>query len=420
MTSLKKVLDVPQGTAITIGAVLGTGVLVLPALAAHAAGPASLVSWVLMALMSLPFALTFGQLAARFPDAGGIAAFVRRAFGDRLGFAAGTLFLGTVPMGAPVAGLIGGAYVSTLFGWPSWTDPITASVILAISLWLNYRGIELSARAQVLAISGIALILLASVVATVPFVRQSAFTPFAPHGWAPVGLGVVMLFWAFVGWEMTTHLAEEFRHPARDLPRVMILSLIVIDIVYLAVAFVTVGSGAYHGTGQTVALAVMMGMGFGHWAEVLTGVLAALISFATSHAYNAGFSRLVYAQARHGDFPRYFGHLHPRFHSPDRVTVAMGIIFFLVFLATAIFHMALVSLILYVSGVFVFLYVLAMAAGIWLSSTVKGKVVAALGLLPTVLAIPFLGTAFFYPGLILATGLWAFRFRTKSERNGDM
>ncbi|MEV4256964.1 amino acid permease, partial [Spirillospora sp. NPDC049652] len=76
-------LTLGQGTAMYVGAVLGTGVIALPALAARAAGPASLVAWALLVLMSVPLAATFAALGARHPDAGGVSTYARLAFGPR-------------------------------------------------------------------------------------------------------------------------------------------------------------------------------------------------------------------------------------------------------------------------------------------------------------------------------------------------
>ncbi|GAB3433288.1 amino acid permease [Flindersiella endophytica] len=70
-----------QGAALYLGAVLGTGVVALPSMTARAAGPASLLAWLALVVLSVPLAATFAGLAARYPDAGGVATYVRRAFG---------------------------------------------------------------------------------------------------------------------------------------------------------------------------------------------------------------------------------------------------------------------------------------------------------------------------------------------------
>jgi amino acid efflux transporter len=76
-------MTVPQGAALSIGAVLGTGVIALPALAAETAGPASLLAWLALIALSVPLATTFAALGARYPDSGGVSTYVRRAFGGR-------------------------------------------------------------------------------------------------------------------------------------------------------------------------------------------------------------------------------------------------------------------------------------------------------------------------------------------------
>lgn len=84
MPKLKRSISWLQGTAMAIGAVIGTGVLILPAKTAELAGPASLVSWILISVFVLPIALTLGRLAAKVPDAGGIVAYARKAFGPSI------------------------------------------------------------------------------------------------------------------------------------------------------------------------------------------------------------------------------------------------------------------------------------------------------------------------------------------------
>ena len=96
-------LGVAQGAALTLGAVLGTGVISLPALAAHEAGPASLVAWLALVLLSVPLATTFAALGARHPDGGGVSTYARRAFGTGVATVIGWCFYFAIPMGAPAA-----------------------------------------------------------------------------------------------------------------------------------------------------------------------------------------------------------------------------------------------------------------------------------------------------------------------------
>ncbi len=112
-----------QGAAVSIGAVLGTGVVSLPALAARIAGPAALLAWVALIALSVPLA---GSFAARYPDGGGVATYARIAFGRRAATAVGWCFYFAIPAGAPAAAMFGGAYVAAAFGGgtaPRWSPP---------------------------------------------------------------------------------------------------------------------------------------------------------------------------------------------------------------------------------------------------------------------------------------------------------
>src|SRR5690554_6129934 len=109
-----------QGSALYIASVLGTGILVLPALAVTAAGPASVVAVAAVLLLSIPLAGTFAALAARYPDAGGVATFVRLALGRTAARMTGYWFFFGVCVGAPVVAVLGASYITDIFGAPHW------------------------------------------------------------------------------------------------------------------------------------------------------------------------------------------------------------------------------------------------------------------------------------------------------------
>ena len=120
-------LSVPQGAALTLGAMLGTGVISLPALAAGVAGPASLVAWGALVLLSVPLATTFAALGARHPDGGGVATYARLAFGERAATMVGWAFYATIPVGAPAAAGFAGAYVADATGGSATTTATASS-----------------------------------------------------------------------------------------------------------------------------------------------------------------------------------------------------------------------------------------------------------------------------------------------------
>ncbi|MBW8837799.1 MAG: amino acid permease, partial [Burkholderia sp.] len=107
-------LTVPRGAALYVGALVGPGLLLVPALAAHAAGPASIVAWAGLLVLSAPLALTFAALGAQRPVAAGVSAYVRDGLGDTAAALTGVWFLAAGVFGGPAVALIGGYYVADL------------------------------------------------------------------------------------------------------------------------------------------------------------------------------------------------------------------------------------------------------------------------------------------------------------------
>ena len=414
---LRRSLGWREGAAFTIAAVLGSCVLILPAVTANLAGPASLLAWGLMGVFIIPLAWVLGRLAVKKPHAGGIAAYVGDAFGPRWGRLAGFLYLGTVPIGAPLAALIGAGYMAQLIGAGIRVTIGIAVPILLVAVVLNVVGIEISGRTASVVVLVIAAILLASVLASVPHMSAARFRPWMPHGWVPVGRAMALLFWAFVGWEMLGHMTEEFTHPARDVMVSMGVALVVVDVLYVATAWATIGTGMYGPHRTADSLARLVGLGLGASGRLVVAVLAVLIAYGTTHTYVAGFSRLVYAEARIGHLPRWLAVLHPRYRTPSRILWLMTLPWAVVLAWTfAVGRLPLATLIAWPSAIFIVLYLLAMASAWRLLRQRWDRLMALMGLAISVSALPFLGAVALYPaGLLLIGALLLPRTVTASD-----
>ena len=403
-----------QGSAMTIGAVLGSGVLVLPSLAADMAGPASLVSWLFMGMLTIPLVIVLAQLAIRCPSAGGIAAYARQAFGEGAGRITGFLFLGTVPFGAPICALIGAYYLGRFFSLDIIGVTFIAAGMLLVALLANYRGIRFSGNLQALVVGGIAVALLASIMAAWPAVRAETFEPFAPKGWPAVGTVMTVLFWAYVGWEMICHLTEEFEHPSRDIRRSLGVSLVIVNLLYLGLAYVTVGTGVYLGQDKLTALTGLLEGGWGTLAGSIVALLGVAACYATIHTYVAGFSRLVYSEAQAGNFPGWFTSLHPRFGTPHRVLLVLGPFTLLLLVAGLITQVDMGILIQFPGSIFIMLYLIAMGAGIrLLPKGSLGYYCAWTAFVVCAVIYLFNGWVGFYPPL-LAGVCWLFKRKQPS------
>ena len=300
-------MTVPQGAAVSIGAVLGTGVIALPALAARTAGPASLVAWLVLILISVPLATTFARLGARYPDSGGVSTYVRNAFGARAATVVGWCFYFAVPVGAPAAAMFGGAYVAAAFGGGMRTTIGSAALMILVVSVCNAGGLRVSGRVQ-LGLAGLLVtLLLVATITALPHAHLGNLRPFAPHGWTAIGPAAALLVWGFAGWEAVTSLAGDFRHPRRDVPRATRIALVVVGVLYLAIAatsLLVLGPA----TGRSEApLADLLAIGVGGPVRKITAIVAVLLTVGAMNAYFAGGAKLGAALGRDGALPAWFG-----------------------------------------------------------------------------------------------------------------
>ncbi|HET6302254.1 APC family permease [Microbacterium sp.] len=299
-------LGIVQGTALYVASVLGTGLLVLPGLAADAAGPASVVAVLAVIALSIPLAGTFAALAARYPDAGGVASYVRRALGATAARMTGYWFYFGVCAGAPVVGVLGAEYVAAVTGIDRAGVPILAVAIMLIPFGANLLGIRVAGWMQFVLTGLLLSMVVAVVAAALPAVEASAFTPFLPHGWAGVGTAISLFVWAFAGWEVGTHIAGEFRSPRRVIPLATAIALVLTGASYLLLQIATVGvlgegAGADAVPLLSLAQTVLPGLG-----PVAVGAVAAIVSVGVMNAYLAAFGKLGASLAANGDLPRWF------------------------------------------------------------------------------------------------------------------
>ena len=179
-------LSTVRGAALYIGALLGPGLLLLPGLAVTVAGPASLLAWVALLVLSALFAVVFAAFGLRFPSAGGVIGYVTAGLGPRAGLAAGWCFLAGVVAGAPVVCLIGASYVTQLTGGGQLARAGVGALLLLVLLALAKGGLRASAAAQLLLVGLLVGVVAVAVAGTAGSVRAANWTPFAPHGWLAV------------------------------------------------------------------------------------------------------------------------------------------------------------------------------------------------------------------------------------------
>ncbi|MDF2926509.1 MAG: yecA [Paenibacillaceae bacterium] len=400
---LKKTIGLPQAIALYIGAVLGSGVLIVPGLAAEIAGPASLLAWGFMTLLILPLALSMGLLSARFPNAGGVSHFVTMAFGPRTGALIGWFFLMSVPIGAPVAALTGAGYLTAALGWGEGIRILIAAIMLVAGLAANIVGMKVVGPVQIAVVLAIVAVLVMAVAGAAPHIETTHFTPFMPHGWISVGRAAAILFWCFIGWEAVSHMSEEFTDPKRAAVKGVTIAAVLVGVLYFLTALATVGTHSYEDGGADTSLVRVISMLLGHWGGLVTGFTGVFICTATIIAYTGASSRLAYALSRDNHAPRWMGTVSRRYHTPIG-----GIAFLtLCFIAVLVFYgtgaVSLSSLIQLPNATFILTYLGGCAAGIRLLKDQRwARRICWISFLTTALVFPFVGWAVLYPVVVIA------------------
>lgn len=299
-------LGLVQGTALYIASVLGTGLLVLPGLAAEAAGPASIVAVIAVIGLSIPLAGTFAVLAARYPDPGGVASYARRALGGTAARVTGYWFMFGVCAGAPVVAVLGGEYVVAVVGADRAMVPVIALAILIPPFAANAFGVRVAGWVQFVLTALLLTVVVGVVSLAAPAVEPQNFEPFLPNGWAGVGTAISLFVWAFAGWEVGTHISGEFRDPRRAIPIGTAIALVVTGVCYLVLQIVTVGAlGTTAGDGA-VPLLELARLGSPGFGAAAVGVIAAIVALGVMNAYLAAFAKLGASLASNGDLPRWF------------------------------------------------------------------------------------------------------------------
>ena len=394
--------------ALYMSSVLGSGVLVLPGLAAQIAGPASLVAWVALSLISYPLAYTFASLSARKPESGGVYSFARESLGPRAANGVGWLFILWYVTGAPAVTVIAASYLAYAFPLNRTEIFLIAAVLTLGAFLVNYRGIVVSSRIQLGVIIAIVGLLITAVVASAPSVNLANFTPFFPNGFIPIGVSAALIFWSYLGYENVSNVAEEFKNPEKDFHRSILFSVIVIGALYISVAVATIGTRAYAAGGSVAPFAVMLSNALGIYGAVGTAILAVIIIFGTMNAYTTGISRVIYAAAKDGGLPRLLDRVNAKTQVPDRSLMLLLGLSWLTLTIFYAFNVPLETELLIPSGAAIIVYIIGSSSGIkllkvkgsrrlfpWISLAISIVMLFFVGL-PIVIALGFATLGFAY------------------------
>ena len=311
---LERDLGLPSVLAISIGAMIGSGIFILPALALDIAGPAVIIAYGLAGLLVVPAALSKSEMATAMPEAGGTYIYIERGMGPLLGTIAGVGTWFSLSFKGALA-LVGGVpYLLLLFDLP--LKPVALG-LAAVLILVNIAGAKQTGRLQVV----IVVVMLAALgwfaAGSAPSVDSANYASFFADGVSGLLAATGLVFVSYAGVTKVASVAEEVEDPGRNIPLGILGSLAFTTILYVAIVTVLVGvtdPGTVAGSLTPVAVAAEVTLGRAGVVAVILAAILALIS--TANAGILSSSRYPFAMSRDQLAPPSLSSVSERFGTP--------------------------------------------------------------------------------------------------------
>ncbi len=321
---LKKELNLLEVFCITAGAMISSGLFILPGLAYAQAGPAIFISYLLAGFLATAGMLSQAELASAMPKAGGTYFYVTRSMGPAVGTVYGLTTL--LALALKSAFELIGMSVFTCFIVDIDIRIIAVSLCL-IFVVINLIGAKGAGRIQVMLVTCILAALLVYIIRGLPAVNVHHFEPFSPKGSSAILATAGFVFVSYGGLLKVASIAEEVKDPGRVLPLAMILSLLVVIMVYMMVIFVTIGVVGADRLNTTLTPITDGAAAFmGSWGAIVLSIVAILAFSSATNAGIMGASRYPLALSRDDLLPKFLGKVNARFKTPHNAILLTGII----------------------------------------------------------------------------------------------
>jgi APA family basic amino acid/polyamine antiporter len=327
-SSLARVLSLRDLIAIVFGTVIGSGVFIIPGTVLREVGArvdVSLAVWAIGGVLSLLGALTYGELGAMQPEAGGLYVYIRDAFGSLPAFLYGwSLFFVIGSGSAATLAVASTLYLGKLIPLNPLAMHLVPLVLIGFCALLNVRGTKQSAMVTTwLTVTKIAAIAAMTIGLLIVGRAPGAVVPPAPPPitglalFSASGLAMIATLWAYEGWQYVTFSAGETRDPQRTFPRGIIIGTAGIVALYVLanIAYIRVLGGTGVARSDRVA-ADAVGAAFGPAAAVVIVIVAEIAVLSALNSVILTAPRVFYAMARDGVFFRRLAEVHPRFGTP--------------------------------------------------------------------------------------------------------
>jgi len=373
-SGLRRVLTVRDLTFFGIAAIIGAGSFSSMGSAVASGGPGVILLFIMCGIACGFTAMCYAEFASRIPVAGSAYTYAYASFGEMIAWIIGWALLMEYSIGNIYVAFAWSDYFTNLLesmgiGLPSFlttnykaaqsaftenvagplqdawnTAPaigglriifdMPALVINILITWLVYRGVKESRNvSNVMVIIKLAVVLLVIAVGAF-YIDPQNWTPindvgarsFLPNGFVGVMAGVSAVFFAYIGFDAVSTMAEESKNPQRDLPRGMIYSLVICTIVYILLTLVLTGMAHYKQLNVGDPLAEVFKINNVGWMEVLVSICAVAAMTSVMLVFQLGQPRIWMSMSRDGLLPRQFQRIHPKYKTPSFATIITGLV----------------------------------------------------------------------------------------------
>jgi APA family basic amino acid/polyamine antiporter len=333
---LRRTLGIPSAALLVVGGIIGSGIFFTPAEVARALPDGGWIFgvWALGGLLALAGALTYAELGAMLPHAGGPYVYIRQAFGSLPAFLYGWMVLLMIASGAIAAVALGFAgYVARFVDVTPLGGPMgVAAATIVVLCTTNYVGIRpgialqnVLTAAKIVALAALilgGLVLWTQLGGPIPAVDAPA-PPARPSGFAAAFVAVLF---TIGGWQQMNMVAGEIRDPQRTIPRALFLGILIVVAIYLGANAVYLRALGRDGLAASTAVAAdAMARMMGPAGATFITVAAMLSILGFVNVAILTNSRLPYALAKDGVFLEAAGRVHPRFGTPHVAIALLGV-----------------------------------------------------------------------------------------------
>jgi basic amino acid/polyamine antiporter, APA family len=334
MSGLNRSLGLYDVVSLVIGTIVGADIYIAASFGAGLLGPFAVVAWVIAGFMAILIALCFAECSSLVPQVGGPYAYAKRAFGNFTGFLAGWALLIASWSSIAVFPLAFVAYLEFFIPHMSQTLQIIIKILFVFFLTLvNYFGVRQAGKANdVLTILKITPILILTIAGLAYFIIKPSllianFTPIAPLGLGGIGSAIVLIFWAYVGFELVTVPSDEIINSKRTIPLAIGIGMGVIALFYVVTNFVILGLVPWMQLSMSTAPLALAG--YTLIGAIGAGFLTVGALLSISGSDEAGIlsaARIPYAMAADGLLPRMFARVHPKYETPYVALITQNVV----------------------------------------------------------------------------------------------